>query len=160
MLKKLIKYFVYKTKGHVTKTQLVKFLYLSDLYSVKWTGKKLTNLDWYYYLRGPWNEDIDKALSEMEGEEVHQDKNDSVILIKLGKKSEKIEDLELPVSLELLLGNIAREWAGSGEKQQELLDYVYSTAPMEYVKEKHRPEEKVPLDLGKEREKLLAELKY
>lgn len=34
MLDLLIKYFVYQTKGHITKTQLVKFLYLADLYSV------------------------------------------------------------------------------------------------------------------------------
>lgn len=43
MLEQLILYFVCKTKGHITKTQLVKFLYLADLYSVKWTGQQLTD---------------------------------------------------------------------------------------------------------------------
>jgi len=48
MLEQLIKYFVYKTKGYITKTQLVKFIYLADLYAVKWTGKQLTDLNRRY----------------------------------------------------------------------------------------------------------------
>ena len=32
MLETLILYFVYQTKGNITKIQLVKFLYLADLY--------------------------------------------------------------------------------------------------------------------------------
>jgi hypothetical protein len=48
MLETLILYFVYQTNGFLTKIQLVKFLYLADLYSVKWTGKQLTDLDWYW----------------------------------------------------------------------------------------------------------------
>lgn len=56
MLEQLILYFVCKTKGRITKTQLVKFLYLADLYSVKWTEHQLTELDWYYYNHGPWDQ--------------------------------------------------------------------------------------------------------
>ncbi len=52
MLRKLINFFVNETKGQITKIQLVKFIYLMDLYMVKWTGKQLTNLDWRYYLHG------------------------------------------------------------------------------------------------------------
>ena len=51
MLEKLIIYFVYKTKGHIIKTQLVKFLYLADLGAVKWQDKQLTDIDWRYYLQ-------------------------------------------------------------------------------------------------------------
>ncbi len=65
MLEQLILYFVCKTKGYITKTQLVKFLYLADLYSVKWTKKQLTDLDWCYYLRGPWNQEIDTTLEKL-----------------------------------------------------------------------------------------------
>lgn len=74
MLEDLIKYFVYETKRHITKTKLVKFLflYLADLYSVKWTGKQLTKLDWYYYKHSPWDEDIDMALERMNGKEICQ----------------------------------------------------------------------------------------
>jgi P-loop Domain of unknown function (DUF2791) len=65
VLEDLILHFVSKTSGFTTKTQLVKFLYLSDLYSVKWTGKQLTRLDWYYYHYSPWDEEIDSALKRL-----------------------------------------------------------------------------------------------
>jgi hypothetical protein len=159
MLDKLIKYFVYATKGYITTTQLIKFLYLADLYSVKWTGKQLTELDWCYYSFGPGNEDIDTALKQMNGTEIIQESQGNTVLIKLGADATNVEDLQLPLSLRLILDNIRREWAGSGkEKFQALLDYVYSTAPMLAVKDTHKPEEKVKLNLLAEQEKLISEL--
>ncbi|OKH53366.1 hypothetical protein NIES2101_10945 [Calothrix sp. HK-06] len=157
MLEKLIKYFVYATKGNITKTQLIKFLYLADLYSVKWTGNQLTELDWYYYSFGPWHEDIDTALNKMNGKEVSIEREVNATLIRLGIQASNVDDLQLPVSLKLVLDNIRREWAGS-EKLPQLLDYVYNTAPMLEVKQKHQPEEKVKLNLQAEREKLISEL--
>lgn len=161
MLDTLIKYFVYATKGHITKTQLIKFLYLADLYSVKWTGKQLTQLDWCYYHYGPWHEDIDVALHRMNGKEIsiNLEPQRNVTLIELGSKATDINDLHLPVSLKLMLDNIRREWAGSGQdKLNQLLEYVYNTAPMLEVKDTHKPEEKVKLNLYSEREKLINEL--
>lgn len=159
MLDKLIKYFVYATKGYVTTTQLIKFLYLADLYSVKWTGKQLTELDWCYYRFGPWNQDIDTALTQMNGKEIIQESQGDTVLIKLGAEATNVEDLQLPLSLRLILDNIRREWAGPGqEKFKALLEYVYSTAPMLAVKDTHQPEEKVKLNLLAEREKLISEL--
>jgi hypothetical protein len=159
MLDQLIKYFVYHTKGHITKTQLVKFLYLADLYSVKWTGNQLTELDWYYYLHGPWQEEIDAALGKMNGKEILQEPQGEAVLIKLGPEAGNTEELKLPPSLQLILENIRREWAGSSpDRMKQLLDYVYSTAPMLEVKEAHKPEEKVRLNLQKERERLMQEL--
>lgn len=157
MLDRLIKFFVYKTKGHITKTQLVKFLYLADLYAVKWTGKQLTDLDWYYYLRGPWHEEIDSALSKMEGREICLQSKGKTTLVGLGPEADPSEALGFPCSLEFVLENIRREWAGS-DTIEDLLNYVYATAPMIEARAKHRPEEKARLDLNKEREKLLAEL--
>ena len=157
MLDQLIKYFVYKTKGHITKTQLIKFLYLADLYSVKWTGNQLTELDWCYYHFGPWNEDIDAAISQMDGKEIYQEFQENTTLIRLGTEAGTINDLNLPLGLMFMLDNIRREWAGS-EKLNKLLEYVYSTAPMLEVKETHKPQEKVKLNLQAEREKLVSEL--
>ncbi|MGB3639912.1 MAG: type II toxin-antitoxin system antitoxin SocA domain-containing protein [Rivularia sp. (in: cyanobacteria)] len=159
MLEKLIKYFAYATKGHVTKIQLIRFLYLAELYAVKWTGKQLTQLDWYYYHLGPWNENINTALDKMNGKEISIEMEFNTTFIKLGVKAGNIDDLQLPLSLKLMLNNIRREWAGSGQdKMIQLSDYVYSTAPMVEVKEKHKPEEKVKLNLQLEREKLVSEL--
>ncbi|MDJ0616068.1 MAG: DUF4065 domain-containing protein [Calothrix sp. MO_192.B10] len=159
MLDVLIKYFVYATKGYITKTQLIKFLYLADLYAVKWTGNQLTELDWYYYNFGPWHEDIDAALDKMNGKEISIETEGGTTLVKLGTKAENIDDLPLATSQKLVLDNIRREWAGSGQgKMTQLLNYVYNTAPMFEVKDKHKPEEKVRLNLQAEREKLISEL--
>jgi hypothetical protein len=159
MLDILIKYFVYATKGHITKIQLIRFLYLADIYAVKWTGKQLTELNWYYYYFGPWHEDIEVALDKMNGKEISIETEGNTTLIKLGKESRNIDDLQISVSLKLILDNIRREWAGSGQdKIKQLLDYVYSTAPMLAVREKHQPEEKARLNLQVEREKLISEL--
>ncbi|HLO88229.1 MAG TPA: type II toxin-antitoxin system antitoxin SocA domain-containing protein [Nostocaceae cyanobacterium] len=159
MLDKLIKYFVYATKGYITKTQLIKFLYLADLYSVKWTGKQLTELDWCYYKHGPWNEEIETALNQMNGKEIVQEALETTIFIRLGTQAGNVDDLHLPLSLKLILDNIRREWAGAGqEKLNQLLEYVYSTVPMQEVKDTYKSEEKVKLNLQAEREKLISEL--
>ncbi len=159
MLDRLIKYFVYATKGHVTRIQIIRFLYLADLYAVKWTGNQLTELDWYYYHFGPWHEDIDVALDKMNGKEISIETEGMTTLIRLGANAENLDSLQLPLSLKLVLDNIRREWAGSGQdKMKQLLDYVYTTAPMLGVKDKHKPEEKVRLNLQAEREKLISEL--
>jgi hypothetical protein len=159
MLDKLIKFFVYETKGYITKTQLVKFVYLADLYSVKWTGKQLTDLDWCYYYYGPWNEEIDKILNQMEGKELIQESQGNTILIKPNPQVTNIEDLDLSIGIKLMLDNIRREWAGiTSDKVKQLLDYVYNTEPMRLVKNQHKPEEKFPLNLQSEREKVMGEL--
>jgi hypothetical protein len=132
---------------------------LADLYAVKWTSKQLTQLDWYYYHNGPWHENINIALDKMNGKEINLETEFNTTFIKLGSKAGNIDDLQLPVSLKLILDNIRREWAGSGQdKIKQLSDYVYSTAPMVEVKDKHKPEEKVKLNLQLEREKLVSEL--
>ncbi|MDY6783901.1 MAG: DUF4065 domain-containing protein [Cyanobacteriota bacterium] len=158
MLNRLIEYFVHKTKGHLTKTQLVKFLYLADLYAVKWTEKQLTELNWCYYQFGPWPEDIDSTLERMNNREITIEQQSETIFIKPGPKAKNIDHLEIPLSLKLILDKIGREWAGTGQqRRQQLLDYVYNTAPMLEVKD-CQPEEKVQLNLHKEREILIKEL--
>ena len=157
MLEKLILYFVIRTKGHITKTQLVKFLYLADLYSVKWTGQQLTDLEWCYYNHGPWNEEIDAALRLMEP--IILEDQGLVTLVKLRKDGSMVKDIHLSDGLELMLENIRKEWAGAGnEKFEELMKYVYSTAPMVEAKRQSSPQDKAPLNLQLERDKLLAEI--
>jgi len=159
MLKQLIKYFVYQTKGHITKTQLIKFLYLADLYVVKWTEKQLTELDWYYYHHRLWLEDIDTTLSQMDGKEIAQEFENNTTFIRLGVAADTTEDIEIPLGLQFMLDNIRREWAGTGlAKLQQLGEYVYNTAPILEVKGNYQPEAKVKLNLIVERDKLVREL--
>lgn len=156
ILQKLICFFVFKTKGHITKTQLVKYIYLADLYSVKWTGEKLTDLDWYYYKFGPWHEDIDRALFSLEEKEIVQVSSGESNLINMGEALNEIDSLNLPTSLVLMLENIKKEWSSSNTK--ELLDYVYQTAPMIEVQKSYTAQDKAKLNLHKERELLLKSI--
>lgn len=160
MLEKLILYFVVKTKGHITKTQLIKFLYLADLYAVKWTEKQLTDLDWRYYYYGPWHQDIENTLKDLEqSNKIITKSEGEAILIKPNNMDKAIDYFNFSLSLELMLDNIRREWAGSSQdKLNDLLYYVYSTEPMKYAQENHKPEEKASLNLELEHKKLLEEL--
>lgn len=156
MLETLILYFVCKTKGHIIKTQLVKFLYLADLYSVKWTGEQLTDLDWCYYTHGPWEQGIDEALDSLRQTIVFR-KNGNALMVELSDQSMQNMEFDFPLGLSLMLENIRREWAGTN-KLPELLDYVYATAPMADAKSKFNASEKARLDLHLERDKMLAEI--
>lgn len=161
MTTKLILFFVLSTKGHITKTQLFKFLYLADLYAIKWLGKQITDLEWVYYLHGPWQEEIQADLERMDGREIIQcSQLNRTVLIQLGPNAPTIDALELPEAMKFILDNIRREWAGAGsEKLKNLLDYVYNTAPMKDVLSRGcSHEEQQSLDLFKEKDKLLQEL--
>jgi len=157
MLEKLILFFVGKSKGHITKTQLVKFLYLTDLYAVKWTEKQLTDLDWRYYRFGPWSEDIDSCLTNLYTKRVLGEvQNNQAVLIEPRENCPDVDDLGFSKGLELMLRNIRKAWIGA--KLDDLLAYVYQTEPMLEAKENHKPEEKAHLNLFLEHEKVVAEL--
>jgi hypothetical protein len=158
MLEKLILYFVCKSKGFITKTQLIKFLYLADLYAVKWTEKQLTNLDWRYYLYGPWNDETDQALKSLyERGFLGEYKKNQSIFIEPREHCPSLESLDLSQGLELMLRNIRKEWIGA-DKLDQLLEYVYQTEPMLEAKKHHHPEEKARLNLQLEYKKLVSEL--
>lgn len=160
MLEKLILYYVVKTKGKITKTQLIKFLYLADLYAVKWTGKQLTELDWRYYHHGPWHEEIENTLDFLaESNKIALTSEQNAILVKPNGDKDLTASFDFSLSLELMLDNIRKEWAGSGkDKFNNLLEYVYDTEPMKEAKQKYEPKEKAPLNLQLEHDKLLEEL--
>jgi len=158
MLEKLIVFFVGKTKGYITKTQLVKFLYLADLAAVKWTEKQLTDLDWRYYKYGPWNEEIDLALDQLCADNILKIiERGNIILIQPAANCPELKNFNLTKGLELMLDNIRHEWAGAN-KVKSLLEYVYSTEPMIDAQRKHDWTEQAPLNLYLEHEKVCKEL--
>lgn len=160
MLEKLIIFFVRKTKGYILKTQLVNFLYLADLAAVKWTETQLTNLDWRYYHYGPWNEEIDRTLKQLYQEGIlTETKQENAVSIQATENCPEIKDLNFSKGLELMLRNIQKEWAGlNSERMEALMNFVYQTEPMIEARSHHTPEEKAPLNLYLEHEKVVAEL--
>jgi Protein of unknown function (DUF4065) len=160
MTAKLILFFVLKTKGNITKTKLVKFLYLADLYSVKWLGKQITDLKWIRYHYGPYEEDINRILGLMNGRQIELDISNpdkNYIKIGIGKLAPSIESLEISPMMQMMLDNIRHQWMG--KSLDELLNFVYDTAPMVEMEEKKISAEQMqPLNLFREQEKLQKEL--
>lgn len=167
MTEKLILFFAAETKGWMTDLSLFKFLYLADLYAVKWRGEQLTTLTWIRYDHGPWEESVYSAISALEEYDLVARKPTDyrhwrVIPTDAGYKAKKNLDLEL--GIQLVLENIHRAWSGiRRDEVDRLLKYVYSTAPMVEItqREKAVGGQKLlgtHLRLKSEREKLLSEL--
>ena len=143
MLLKLIRFFVGASKGHITKTQLVHFLYLADLYAVKWTTQPLTELDWILFKHGPYSHNIEKALGRLAafGEISYQAEGKAQLIMPAAAFEEAGE---FDRSLWLMLENIRSPWIGA--PLADLQEYVRSTAPMAAASN-HAPEDQYPLEL-------------
>jgi hypothetical protein len=155
MLDKLILYFVCTTEDRMTKTQLVQFLYLADLNSVKWTQKTLTNLDWYYYSHGIWHKEIGAALDRLNGTiDLLSAGKDS--MVRSGVEPFDLQELSLSRGLRLMLDNIRIEWIDAS--LEDLLDYVYSTEPIAVIRKQDFSGNCTRLNLQLEHQRLLADL--
>ncbi len=121
---------------------------------MKWTGKQLTQLQWYRYHFGPWHEDIQTALKTMDGHEIRVASEPSgenaFALVRVGPEAPTVDSLGLPKRLGFMLENIHREWPGADKDVKNLLNYVYATEPMKAVIDR-LPDERAPLDLNLER---------
>ena len=158
MLDELILYFVDQANGLMTKTQLVMFLYLVDLYAVKWTEKPLTQLDWYYFNHEPCADGIDLALNRL-GMEIFQNTQYDFDLVRMSFRYSEMNCFNFSEGLRLVLENIRKEWTGLTSKRiQELSQYVHSTAPMIEGESKSSSESKARLNLKLARDQLIQEL--
>ena len=63
-LSTLIHYFV-KRVPRAGRTQLVKFLYLSDLFSRQFLGEPITDLDYIWHDHGPFDSKIYAKISDL-----------------------------------------------------------------------------------------------
>lgn len=97
-LKTIIYYIVCKLGGQLTRTKLVKLLYLIDYFAIKTrlsaTGITGVKYDYYYY--GPFSREIIGAVDEMRGYEIMEGENISLegnvyYLYFLGKSSPRVQ---------------------------------------------------------------------
>ena len=58
----LIAYFIQKLSGKITKTQLMKLIFLADVESVKFTNTQISDIKWIFHHYGPYDEKLDKRL--------------------------------------------------------------------------------------------------
>ncbi len=122
----VLEYLVKKLDGKVTRTQLVKYVYLYDL-KAKTEGLEI-GITWKNYYYGPYSEEVINALRDMNGYEVIEEQ-------RLNISSEKSYYLyrKGPVELEYsldekersILDRLIEKYKGSS--LEEILEEVYQT---------------------------------
>lgn len=112
-------------------TRLVKLMYLSEVEYVRANRERLTDLEWKFYLYGPYPPSLQSVLGEPEIE---------INEWTTGKTSKHIvRDEEVfmratsALEVETIVGRVVKEWGDADLNQ--LLDYVYfETEPMQKAK--------------------------
>jgi uncharacterized phage-associated protein len=112
-------------------TRLVKLMYIAEIEYFRQRRERLTDLDWRFYLYGPYPMSLNGILGEQEIE-THE--------WKTGKTSKHIvRDEEMfmrataDTTIEVIIKNIVKDWGDADLNQ--LLDYVYfETEPMQNAK--------------------------
>jgi hypothetical protein len=127
--------YVTEHSGYVTKTKLLKLLYLFDIEFYRAHGTTFTGFQWKYFHLGPWTGEFDPLLSGLvsHGNLVERASERSEFDTKFLLPGERV-DLRKPFDNyrdEAILKSILDIWGPS--TTSEILDYVYfRTEPMEY----------------------------
>jgi hypothetical protein len=127
--------YVVETGGYVTKTKLLKLLYLIDVEFYRSHRQTFTGFDWKFFHLGPWSADFDPLLSNLLAS--------GTLIERIGTKPEyetKFYYVAEPHDLgklfksatdEFALKGVLKTWAESSTG--EILDHVYfHTEPMEH----------------------------
>lgn len=68
--KEIILYLMEKLNGEITKTRLVKLMYLIDFFAKQELGRKISSIIYNYYYYGPYSDEIVKDIEELKSEGV------------------------------------------------------------------------------------------
>jgi len=127
--------YVTERGGSVTKTKLLKLLYLFDVEFYRTHRKTFTGFQWKYFHLGPWTKEFDPLLDNLVSSGSVDEK-----LIERPEFDAKFLRSNGPVDLkgafddfkdEAILRSVLDTWGASSTG--EILDYVYfRTEPMEY----------------------------
>lgn len=128
-LEKCIIYLVNNLQRKLTRTKLIKLLFLADLAHYKKHKKSITGVRYYSYFYGPYSEEIMKTINKLNGFEIEEysryssegkeyyiytlGKNPRNLRINLGPEEKKTLDLVIKDFGDIPL--------------PKLLEYVYST---------------------------------
>lgn len=154
----------------VGKTQLVKYLYLTEVEYYRENGSRLTDLEWKFYHYGPYAFALGTILegTVFKKEEITISAEKSFNKFTVAEPTKHYNDL-VDVKTSLIIKRIIGMW---GDKPlQDLLDYVYfETEPMQVVDrrgqsldfsaiKKDESATVIPLKASKDAEKRIAELR-
>src|SRR2546425_3552572 len=129
--------YVKQRDGYVTKTKLLKYLYLIDIEHCRLTGSLLTGFRWKFYKYGPWTAEYDTLYTRLQQQDA--------IIVKPGNRPEldtefiscedevELEEVFKDFKEEVKVRRILELWAS--RPLGEMLDYVYfHTEPMAEAK--------------------------
>jgi hypothetical protein len=121
--------------GYITKTKLLKLLYLFDVEFYRAHSRTFTGFQWKYFHLGPWTREFDPLLeSLLTKDELTEHLSERSEFDTRFLRSSEIRDLRRAVANykdEAILKLVLDTWGPS--TTGEILDYVYfRTEPMEY----------------------------
>jgi hypothetical protein len=120
----------------LTKTKLVKLLYLVDVETWRLERQLLTKLDWRFYHYGPYAFELEPVLDQLEGQQVEwkeftPGQLERTILYTRVWQSPSSD--QWPAMTKMRVDKIVDRWAD--ETLELLLDYVYfETEPMQHAR--------------------------
>ena len=140
MISSVVKYIVWKLQEgewSISKTKIVKLLYLIDIEYFRHYRVALTGFPWKYYYYGPYSseiEDIFKRLHlDLPQEEVKTTKGHKAFVFRSSEDAEFEFNENVPQGARYVVERILRRWAP--EELNPLLSFVYfDTGPMRSAK--------------------------
>ncbi len=118
----------------LTKTQLLKLIYLVEIEYLKKTGERLTTLEWIFYHHGPYSIELEKILSSpsFTKHEKSIKTGKWIIVYNVVKTKNQRKNTVCNKVIKEVIDKVLTEWGKKSLK--ELVDYVYlKTEPMKYV---------------------------
>ena len=138
-LKSIIFNIAERLPNNITRTKLVKLLYLIDLRYSEINHKSLTGLTYYSYYFGPYSEDIINAINQLKGYEIEEISSMSLegreyYLYSPGRNPRWVTPFPLQDDEVEIIAQVITE---HGNKSlDEILEYVYNTEPYKNCKKR------------------------
>lgn len=124
--------YVTARESSISKTKLLKLLYLFDLEWYRVYGETYTGFDWIYHLLGPWTATYDPMLEGLLANQIISTKRGTIDFdadLFETKEDVDLDKLFTSYKDEFLLKGVLNTWAE--KSTPEILDYVYfQTEPM------------------------------
>lgn len=122
---------VTESGSKVSKTKLLKLLYLFDIEWYRTHQETFTGFNWKFYLLGPWTNEYDPTLDKYDGNGLEKEKSKDSYGTEFIKTDEtvRLHDLFETRDDEIILEDMIRTWGKV--PTEEILDHIYfRTEPM------------------------------
>lgn len=132
-IKKIILLLLNRLNENITRTKIVKLLFLLDYVNYVNNGKKITNISYDYYYYGPYSRKIIDVIDDMKNENLlseseHFNSNGNVYYIYSTNSETQNPEQLLDSDETNTFEEVVKKYGHLSLKQ--LLEYVYSTPPI------------------------------